>query len=145
MIKGRLSGQQTILHEPDELKGIAEHIMERLRQKGRLKASVASPEDIITTNLNALEVEGARIAGPLIVAQEFWRRLPIEEILTELGFKKRDIMLTMVEVSGRLIAPVSEDATVAWLKRTALADINNNNKTLMELKRDSLYRITDMI
>ena len=49
----------------------------------------------------------------------------------------------MIEVFGRLISPMSENATCEWVKRTALGDIILRD--ISEIKRDSLYRISDKL
>ena len=57
------------------------------------------------------------------------------------GFAERDVLLTQAEVFGRLIAPMSEYATVEWLQRTAMSD--TLGKETGWIKKDALYRITN--
>lgn len=62
--KERLSGQRGMfLDESEELQGITESIMARLRRKGNLKAEEARPEDVIRTNVNEIKVEEIRMVG----------------------------------------------------------------------------------
>ena len=65
----------------------------------------------------------------------------------------KEVALTKVEVFGSVMAPtclravthrqVSENATVDWVKRTALCDIPGNEG--VAVKRDGLYRVTDKL
>ena len=154
MIKRRLSGQRGMfLDESEELQGITESIMARLRRNGKLKAEEARPEDIIRTNVNEIKVEEPRMLGPVLAAEEYWKRLGITEALKECEMSKQEIERAKVEVFGRLIAPaclravthrqVSENATVEWVKRTALCDIPGNEG--ISITRDDLYRVSDRL
>ena len=144
MIKRRLSGQRGMFQdETEELQGITESIVARLRRKGKLKAEEARPEDIIRTNVNELKVEEPRMLGPVLTAEEYWKRLGMTEALKECEMSKQEIERAKVEVFGRLIAPMSENATVEWVKRTALCDIPG--KEGISITRDDLYRVSDRL
>lgn len=144
MIKRRLSGQRGMfLDEPEELLGVTESIIERLRRKGKLKAREERPEDVIKTTVNEVKVEEPRMLGPVLVADEYWKRLGMAEVLKGCGLGKKEIERAKVEVFGRLIEPMSENATVDWVKRTALCDIPGNEGVWVS--RDDLYRVSDRL
>jgi len=50
--------------------------------------------------------------GPVLVAEEYWKRLGMTEVLKECELSKKEIERAKVEVFGRLIAPMIENATV---------------------------------
>ena len=69
--------------------------------------------------------------------------LLLAEVFGGSDLSKKEVALTKVEVIGRVIAPMSENATVDWVKRTALCDIPGNEG--VAVKRDGLYRVTDKL
>ena len=121
MIRRRLSGQRDMFRdEPEELQGVTESIVGRLRRKGKIKAREGNPEDVIKTNINEVKVEEPRMLGPVLVAEEYWKKLAMAEVFEGCDLSKKEVALTKVEVFGRVIAPMSENATVDRVKRTAV-------------------------
>lgn len=66
-----------------------------------------------------MAVEEAREAGPVHVANQFWARLGMEEVLAEAGIRERVRHLTKVMVLNRLISPASEHGMPGWVNTTA--------------------------
>ena len=63
--------------------------------------------------------------------------------MKECELSKKEIKWAKVAVFGRLIAPMSENATVDWVKRVALCGIPGNEWIVV--KRDDLYRVSDRL
>lgn len=143
MLKRRLSGQRSILPEPEDLIPLAESAYERILRKGSLKAKESEEEEEIRTEASSIEVLEPRGLGPLNVAKAFWDRLGMGGVLKGCGMRKRDVELAMIEVFGRLIAPMSELATVDWLKNVAVEELLEIEAD--KINKDSLYRVTDRL
>jgi transposase len=77
------------------------------------------------------------------VGHQFWRRLELDRILSECDLSERVRRLACVMTLNRLIAPCSEHAMPAWIKRTALADILEDD--FDSLDEDRLYRVLDKL
>ena len=116
MIERRLVGQESLLPETIELREIADRAVERIRRRGRVKSEVSGTEDVVTTRPSEVRVEEPRILVPVNVAVHVWNELEMTEVFKGCGFAKRDVLLTQAEVFGRLIAPMSEYATVEWCR-----------------------------
>ncbi|BBO18855.1 IS1634 family transposase [Candidatus Brocadia pituitae] len=144
MLRRRLSGQRSMFpDEPEGLQAVTESIVARLRRKGKLRAAreEGSPEDVIRTDVGELKVEEPRMLGPVLVAEEYWKRPGMAEVLKGCEMSKKEIERAKVEVFGRLVEPMSENATVDWVKRTALCDLPGNES--VSVRRDALYRVSD--
>src|SRR6185436_16267679 len=128
-VEAVLQGQASL--EP--LDPLVDGIVGRLRSSGGSSES----EDLVSVYTDRVRVEEAREAGPVHVGHQIWHRLGLEEILREVGFSAPARLLSEVMVLNRLIAPSSEHAMPAWVKRTALSDILRFD--LSELYYDVLY------
>ena len=114
-------------------------------RKHRLPKQVNVDEQRQTVQVqpDAVSVEEAREAGPVHVANQFWHRLGIDEVLAEAGLDEKTMELTRVMVFNRLIAPASEHRMPAWARGTAFEDITGIK--VPELSDDALYRNLDRL
>lgn len=87
--------------------------------------------------------EELRQAGPLHVANCFWHRLGLSEVLREAGLRDDAVRLTQAMVANRLIQPRSELAMVDWFDRVALRDVLEIPPE--GLNDDRLYRHLDRL
>lgn len=90
-----------------------------------------------------IEVEQAREAGPVHVGHQLWNQLGLHSILREAGLSERASTLTEVMTLNRLICPRSEHAMPDWIRRTALADILQED--FSKLQDEALYRNLDRL
>jgi transposase len=77
------------------------------------------------------------------VGYQFWKRLGLDEILSEVGLTDRARALTCVMTMNRLVCPLSELAMPEWIRNTALDDLLGIDFEL--LGEDSLYRNLDKL
>src|SRR5215831_8264114 len=78
---------------------------------------------LIKVDPSRVTTEQHREAGPVHVGYQFWQRLGLDQILRDCGLSAVVCRLACVMTLNRLIAPASEHAMPAWIRRTALADI----------------------
>ncbi|HPZ77280.1 MAG TPA: IS1634 family transposase [Thermosynergistes sp.] len=139
-LEAALSGQLT-LDEPDPS---VEEIVAKAKKRGkRTKRQIQKEGEIVEVRVDAVAAEDAREVGPVHVANQFWMRLGMEEVLTESGLDKKSCELTKVMAFNRLINPASEHGMPAWANATALEDIIGID--LSTLKDDALYRNLDRL
>ena len=74
-------------------------------------------------DLEGLEFEQCREAGPVHVGHQMWERLGLDQILSQAGLSDDAQLLSQLMTLNRLIAPRSELAMSEWIRRTALADM----------------------
>ena len=74
---------------------------------------------------------------------QFWKRLGLDDILSEVGLTARARALTCVMTMNRLVHPSSELAMPDWIRSTALDDLLGIDFEL--LGEDSLYRNLDRL
>ncbi len=98
--------------------------------------SIAVFPDQVTT-------ERHREAGAVHVGLEFWRRLGMDRILTDVGLDEHARRLTCAMTLNRLIAPGSEHAMPGWFRRTALNDLLDID--LEAISEDPLYANMDKL
>ena len=140
-LEAALAGQLS-LGQPDPL---VEGIVARARKRGQKVKPTAPTQDdeVVAVKVEAVAVEEAREAGPVHVANQFFRRLGMEEVLAQAGLNERARELTKVMVLNRLISPSSEHSMPLWVNTTALEDIMGVR--LSDLRDDALYRNLDRL
>ena len=94
-------------------------------------------------DLEGLEFEQCREAGPVHVGHQMWERLGLDQILSQAGLSDEAQLLSQLMTLNRLIAPGSELAMSEWIRRTALADMVQ--KDFSALNEDRLYRNLDKL
>jgi transposase len=144
-IEDALSGQGRLI-DTDE--GELADIVRRVRaQRDPDRASLPSPARasgaLIKVDPSRVTTEHHREAGPVHVGHQFWRRLELDRILRDCGFSDAVRRLACVMTLNRLIAPCSEHAMPAWIKRTALSDILDFDFDALD--EDPLYRVLDKL
>jgi transposase len=90
-----------------------------------------------------VSTERHREAGPVHVGYQFWQRLELDRILREAGLSATMLRLACAMVLNRLIAPASEHAMPAWLRRTALGDLLGTDFDVVQ--EDPLYKVLDQL
>ena len=145
-VESVLSGQRPL--EPPQ--GEVEKIVEKARAKSNTSRDLHSTtiledsqSELITVDVNRVEVEKPRSAGAVHVGHQMWTRLGLKDILLQRGLSERTCLLSEVMVMNRLIFPASEHAMPDWVSNTALQDILGID--LESLSEDSLYRNMDRL
>lgn len=134
-IEAALQGQEP-LNGPDPL---VDDIVGRIRSAGQDRRG----SDVVAVHTDQVSLEEARVAGPVHVGHQLWKRLGLGEILKEIGLSARARLLSEVMVLNRLVAPCSEHAMPQWVGNTALSDILRID--LSELSDTALYRNLDRL
>ena len=98
---------------------------------------------MITLDPSRVATERHREAGPVHVGHQFWQRLELDRILSDCGLSATTRRLACAMVLNRLIAPASEHAMPAWLRRTALGDLLGTD--FDALAEDPLYEVLDKL
>jgi hypothetical protein len=98
---------------------------------------------LIKVDATRVATERYREAGPVHVGYQFWQRLELDPILREVGLSATVRRLACAMVLNRLIAPASEHAMPAWMRRTALADLLGTN--FDNVAEDPLYEVLDKL
>jgi hypothetical protein len=98
-----------------EAEGAVAEIVAQVRQRqtgpgqvGRRQAKdAAAGEELVAVHTDRVSTERARVAGPVHVGHQFWKRSGLGEILGSLDFSARAIQLTCAMTLNRLICPSS--------------------------------------
>jgi len=121
---------------------------DRQQREGR-SSSPSSPAPLrsggglIKVDPTRVTTERHREAGPVHVGYQFWQRLELDRILRDCGLSATVRRRACAMVLNRLIAPASEHAMPAWVRRTALGDVLGSDfDTIAE---DPLYEVLDKL
>ncbi len=140
-------GQGDLLETPDpELAAIVERVRARHKPDNEMRPrAVARAEGgpTIAVDAGRVSTERHREAGPVHVGHQLWRRLELDRILRDLKLSETVQRLACAMTLNRLIAPCSEHAMPAWIRRTALADLFGAD--FDELAEDPLYGVLDKL
>lgn len=124
-------------------RAVAELLERARRQQRRLASGPGAQPQWVGVEVEKLEMEEVREAGPVHVGYTFWRRLGLEDVLAEAGLDKKTRVLTCAMVLNRLVCPRSEHAMPAWIRRSALTDLLQVD--LDKLSDTALYRNLDRL
>ncbi len=117
-------------------------IAERVRSRRGTEAA-PSAAGVIAIDPEKVTSERLREAGPVHVGSQFWSRLGLETILQTVGLGDRARRLVCAMTLNRLIAPSSERAMPAWMRRVAISDLVGVG--VGRLAEDALYRMLDTL
>ena len=149
-IEDALVGQNHLLDRGDnEVAEIVARVRARRTNETHAQAepSASPPRTqagaLIEVDPSRVTTEQHREAGPVHVGNQFWQRLGLDQILRDCGLSEGTCRLACAMTLNRLIAPVSEHAMPAWIRRTALADIFGVSFDALE--EDPLYEVLDKL
>ena len=151
MLENRLAGQSSLYSVESnlELESIANeaiknyHFVET-KQKEIIQQNQKNKENLITIDENSLSVSKARSLGPVLIGNEYWKRLGCDNILKTQGFSKRERCLLQAIIIGRLVQPGSELSTWTWFREnTALSELLEED--ISSLNKNPFYEISDKL
>ena len=154
-IEDALVGQGDLLDVADaEVADIVRRVTTRRlgpgqQQRGRPSTPSSSSSQraiigaLIKVDPTQVSTERHREAGPVHVGYWFRQRLDLDRILGACGLSATVRRLACAMVLNRLIAPASEHAMPAWLRRTALGGLLGTN--FDAIAEDPLYEVLDKL
>ena len=150
-IEDALIGQGDFIDaDESEVANIVDRVRARRRNDERRGAERPPPPPPSATSGTLINVDPTRVsterhreAGPVHVGRQFWQRLELDRILRNCGLSATVLRLACAMVLNRLIAPASEHAMPAWLRRTALGDLLDTDFDTVE--EDPLYKVLDKL
>ena len=139
-----LAGQETLFAEEPEVAALVDTSSTRARATTQRRATrEGRAGESVCIDPERVAVECAREAGAVHVGLSFWKRLGVDVALSAARLSKRTQVLTCAMVMNRLIAPASEHAMPAWIRRTALGDLLGVD--FESLSDSALYRNMDRL
>lgn len=142
-LEGKLSGQDTLLDEP-EINAAADAAMRNYDFYKIRKKNEAPGGNSLTIDLEKVGTTACRSLGPELAGASAWDKLSMDTILKEAGLDKKSRELAKAVVLARLISPASEASTLKWIKeRSSVAEIINTD--LLNMKKDPIYEIADIL
>ena len=137
-----LSGQASFLTPAPHIESLAQHYASLLRQKEMQSIPLTREAEWEKIDLNSLAQGEFRTIGGEAVAYDAFKRLGIEEILAQLGFKKEQIHQVALLIIGRMLHPTSERETGMWGKQISALD-ELLDADFEHLSNNTLYRLSD--
>jgi len=123
--------------------GKMEPLLDRVRKGGRARKASGKGSSLVVVDVDRVETEEHREAGPVHVGHQIWQQLGLDKILLGAGLTERACTLSEAMTLNRLVFPLSELAMPDWIRRTALGDILGED--FSELGEDALYRNLDRL
>jgi transposase len=147
-IAAALVGQGDLLEAPDdpEVADIVDRVRARRKPEndGRPRSAPRTEGGAaIAVDASRVSTERHREAGPVHVGHQIWQRLELDRILRDCKLSETVQRLACAMTLNRLIAPCSEHAMPAWIRRTALADLLGAD--FDEFAEDPLYGVLDKL
>ena len=140
-LQASLQGQASL---PDAEPGLQVQLEPgAIRASPPLAGAKKKSQNWVSVDVNRVETEQHREAGPIHVGHQMWRQLQLDPILARAGLSQRARTLTEAMTLNRLIFPLSEHAMPDWIRRTAMDDIVGMD--FSRLNEDALYRNLDRL
>jgi transposase len=100
--------------------------------------------EMVRVDLQSATTSLSRSLGPELVANAFFDRLGITEILSQCGLNDQQLDLAKAVIIGRLIQPSSDLATWRWMRtHSSLPEFLKSD--LEKVGKDAVYEIADRI
>ena len=142
-LEGRLSGQQSLIKEP-EITCEVERVFKNYDfYKLRKKRKDERP-DHLSIDLDKVATTGNRSLGPELVAEDGWKRLSMDKILKDAGLDEKSRIIAKASIFARLIRPSSELSALKWINDISSAP-EIIDPFLAKLKKDPLYQVADVL
>jgi len=145
-----LHGQTTLVDADPEVDRLANHVVQRIRLKGRWQyaretAKVPPEATDGTAKVFVDDIQHCEHSqlGPVLVGLKAWEELSLSKILMYEGFTQKQIRSATASVISRLVDPGAEHRLPAWVKSTALPDLLDGE--LLSASKDRFYRISDKL
>ena len=127
LLESRISGQQSFMEDDEEIAIIADDALKHnkfIKRKREEEIINNENEDMQLVDLNNATTSINRTLGAELIANTFWGRLDLDNILKECGFDLKQLSIAKAVILGRLINPQSEIGTWRWFQ---------NNTALIEM------------
>jgi len=138
-MESALQGQRSFERSHAEV----ESLLGKVRKDRRADRQISKGHSLVAVDVDRVETEEHREAGPVHMGHQIWRQLGLGKILRGAGLSERACTLSEAMTLNRLILPLSELAMSDWIRRTALGDILGED--FSKLNEDSLYRNLDRL
>lgn len=140
-IESIIQNQAVLIHEDSEIEQLAQKYAAEFIKKHLSDIQIP---DYQTISINSLQNHRVRQVGAEYLGAAFFEKLELKQLLSELGFTKRQIEIAMLLIIGRLVCPGSERHLHAWAQDiSGLDEIINTDFSHLSL--NSLYKVIDMI
>jgi transposase len=123
--------------------GDIEALLGKVRKGGKPRKGSGKGSSQLVVDVDRVETQEHREAGPVHVGHQIWQQLGLGKILGGAGLTQRACILSEAMTLNRLVFPLSERAMPDWIRRTALDDILGED--FSKLNEDSLYRNLDRL
>lgn len=145
-----ITGVQPLIPYPEHIECLASTYARKLiRKKADLAADEKHPwqtnqeeQKYYSVNLDSLEHDHCRTIGIEHIAYETFKKLKLNELLSDIGLNSRQIEIATGAIIGRLAYPSSERGTHHWLKnRSGLDELMDTDFSRLSL--NALYKAGD--
>ena len=142
-LEGRLSGQETLVEEPEITSEVERVIKNYNFYKLRKKRKGGRPK-CLSIDLGKVATSCNRSLGPELAAEYAWNKLGMKDIFKDAGLDGKSRTIAKATIFARLIRPSSELAALKWIRQiSSVPEIID--PFLAELKKDPLYQVADVL
>jgi transposase len=142
-MESAMQGQLSLEGAQGEIEPLLGKVRKGRRSGRQIDKGSGKGSPLLVVDVDRVETEEHREAGPVHVGHQIWRQLGLEKILLGAGLTERACTLSEAMTLNRLVFPLSELAMPDWIRRTALGDILGED--FSKLNEDSLYRNLDRL
>lgn len=147
ILEARFTGQSGLFEAEPGLQAIADAAFAQHGVKESLRHARSEREaaaEMVRVDLQSAAISHSRSLGPELVANTFFDRLGITEILSRCGLGKFQQDVAKAVIVGRLIKPGSDLATWRWMRtHSSLPEFLKAD--LEKVGKDAVYEIADRI
>jgi transposase len=142
-MESALQGQLCLEGSQGEIEPLLGKVRKGRRSGRQIGKGSNKGSSLLVVDVDRVETEEHREAGPVHVGHQIWQQLGLDKILLGAGLTEHACTLSEAMSLNRLVFPLSELAMPDWIRRTALGDILGED--FSKLNEDTLYRNLDRL
>lgn len=147
ILEARITGQAGLFEADPTLQAVADAVFTQHEVKESLRHAQRQREatsEMVAVDLASAATSLHRSLGPELVANAFYDRLGIGDILTRCGLTELQLDLARAVIVGRLVQPGSDLATWRWMRtHSSLPECLKTD--LEKVGKDAVYEIADRL
>ena len=154
VVKERLLGQKSLFDHNTDIIAYSDKVVKKIQTDGKwhsTREQVCKFKEEVkgkpTAEVFVDDVQHCynRELGPLLIGHHFWNQLDFPTILSECGFKEKQVETAEVSILNRLIAQDPENKIPLWIQTSAVPDLLNIKYPTWKIGNDRFYRISDKL
>jgi transposase len=148
-VSQRMAGYQRLIEDDPVVAYWTQAVIAKIEDEGKLPAVTCREVEVDgkrvaeSVRVDAIEHERSTLLGPLLVLDQAWRSLGLDEFFSSRKTPASRVAAAKMLVFNRLIDPCSENELLNWIQTTSFGDLTGY--AIEGWGEDRFYRVGDKL